>query len=104
MRSAWDSSVRSLARAARDTLHRRRERLSLARRTLESVSPIATLERGYAIVSSGDSGAIVTDARNAPPGTAVDIRLARGGLAATVDASRPPNGERDAKESDPQAR
>ena len=95
---------RSLARAARDTLHRRRERLSLARRTLESVSPIATLERGYAIVSSGDSGAIVTDARNAPPGTAVDIRLARGGLAATVDASGPPNGERDAKESDPQAR
>ena len=95
---------RSLAGTARHTVHRRRERLMLARRTLESVSPIATLERGYAIVSSGDSGAIITDARNAPPGTVVDIRLARGGLAATVDTSRSPNGERGAEESDPQAR
>ena len=68
------------------------------------MSPIATLERGYAIVSSGESGAIVTDARNAPPGTVVDVRLARGGLAATVDTSRPQNGERGAEETDPQAR
>ena len=76
----------------------------LARRTLESVSPIATLERGYAIVSSGDSGAIITDARSAPPGSSVDIRLARGGLAATVESSSPPDGEQSAEESDPQAR
>ena len=95
---------RSLGRAARDALHRRRERLLLARRTLESVSPIATLERGYAIVSSGDSGAIITDARSAPPGSFVDIRLARGGLAATVETSSPPDGEQSAEESDPQAR
>ena len=95
---------RSLGRAARDALHRRRERLLLARRTLESVSPTATLERGYAIVSSGDSGAIITDARSAPPGSSVDIRLARGGLAATVETSSPPDGEQSAEESDPQAR
>ena len=95
---------RSLGRAARDALHRRRERLLLARRTLESVSPTATLERGYAIVSSGDSGAIITDARSAPPGSSVDIRLARGGLAATVETSNPPDGEQSAEESDPQAR
>ena len=85
---------RNLTRAARDTLQRRRERLSLAERTLESVSPMATLERGYAIVSAGDNGAIITDARSAPPGTAVDIRLARGGLAATVEESRSSRPER----------
>ena len=95
---------RNLARAARDTLQRRRERLSLAERTLESVSPLATLERGYAIVSAGDDGAIITDSRSAPPGSAVDIRLARGGLLATVNSSRPPNGKHGAGGSDPEAR
>ena len=95
---------RNLARAARDTLQRRRERLSLAERTLESVSPLATLERGYAIVSAGDNGAIITDSRSAPPGAAVDIRLARGGLSATVNSSRPPNGKHGTGGSDPDAR
>ncbi len=80
---------RSLARAARNTLHSRRERLVLARRTLESVSPVATLQRGYAIVTGGETGAILTDAGAAPPGAAIEIRLARGELSATVDESHP---------------
>ncbi len=83
----------SLARAARDALRKRGERLSLALRTLESVSPIATLERGYAIITSGESGAIISDARSAPRGTRIDIRLARGGLSASVDESRPADTE-----------
>ena len=95
---------RSLARAAGSAISRRRQRLSLAQRALESVSPVATLERGYAIVSSGDGGAIITDARSAPPGTALDIRLARGGLGATVNSSRPPQDESGSGESEPQAR
>ncbi len=79
---------RGLAQAARESLQRRRERLALAQRTLESVSPLATLQRGYAIVTSGEDGGIVMDAQAAPSGTAIDIRLARGGLSATVDESR----------------
>ena len=86
---------RSLARAARNTLHRRGERLVLARRTLESVSPIATLQRGYAIVTGGETGAILTDAGAAPPGAAIEIRLARGELSATVDESHPAGAEED---------
>ena len=86
---------RSLARAAHNTLHRRRERLVLARRTLESVSPIATLQRGYAIVTGGETGAILTDAGAAPPGAAIEIRLARGELSATVDESHPAGAEED---------
>ena len=78
-----------LKRAARDALRRPRERLSLARRALESVSPLATLQRGYAIVTGGETGAILTDARAAPPGAPVQIRLARGELSATVDESHP---------------
>ena len=93
---------RGLERAALDTLERRHQRLSLAARALESVSPTATLRRGYAIVSFGVGGAIVTDARGAPPGTHLDIRLARGGLAATVESSHPPQGKRGADECDMQ--
>ena len=82
-----------LKRAARDALRKPRERLSLARRALESVSPLATLQRGYAIVTGGETGAILTDARAAPPGAAIEIRLAHGELSATVDELHPPVAE-----------
>ena len=80
---------RGLELAMGEVLRRRRERLSLARRTLESVGPTATLQRGYAIVTTGEDGSIVRDARAVAAGVAIDIRLARGGLSATVDKSRP---------------
>ena len=69
-----------------------RLRLDLARRSahlqelaakLSQLSPLRILERGYAIVTK-DSGEIVTDSRDAPPGSDVHIRLAQGGLDATV--------------------
>ncbi len=60
-------------------------RLKLAERALQSVSPLATLERGYAIVSDSDTGRILTDASAAKPGSAITARLALGSLTATVD-------------------
>jgi exodeoxyribonuclease VII large subunit len=69
-----------------------RLRLDLARRSaqlqelsakLSQLSPLRILERGYAIVTK-DSGKIVTDSRDTPPASAVHIRLAKGGLDATV--------------------
>lgn len=83
-----------LKRAARDALRKPRERLSLARRALESVSPLATLQRGYAIVTGAETGAILTDAKAAPPGAAIQIRLARGELSATVEESHALNGRK----------
>ena len=63
-------------------------------RALAPLSPLATLERGYAIVARDDDRTIVTDAANVAAGTALDIRLARGRLkAATTEAApeRPPS-------------
>ena len=80
---------RELERSVLEALRRRRERLSLAQRALESVGPMATLRRGYAIVTAAEDGRLVTDARAASPGAAIDVRLARGELSATVDESRP---------------
>jgi exodeoxyribonuclease VII large subunit len=60
-----------------------RERFERSMRTLNAVSPLATLERGYAIVT--DSGAhVVTDASALAPGTQIEARVARGSVRATV--------------------
>jgi exodeoxyribonuclease VII large subunit len=63
--------------------------LRSAARGLEATSPLATLGRGYAIVSIVESGAVVRDAAEAPPGTEVEARLARGRLRARVLAAKP---------------
>jgi exodeoxyribonuclease VII large subunit len=53
---------------------------------LNAVSPLATLERGYAIVSVA-AGAILRDAADAPPGTQIEARLAHGSVRARVEGA-----------------
>ena len=69
-----------------------RLRLDLARRSaqlqelsakLSQLSPLRILERGYAIVTKGQ-GEIVTDSTEAPAGTELRIRLAKGEVDARV--------------------
>ena len=60
------------------------QRFALARRALHAVSPLATLDRGYALVTRED-GRLLHDAADAPPGTRIEARLGRGRLRATVD-------------------
>ena len=63
------------------------QRLALAARTLDAVSPLATLSRGFSVVSRSDDGAVLRDAAQAPAGTEIEARLARGRLRATVTKS-----------------
>jgi len=60
------------------------QRLALASRTLDAVSPLATLGRGFAVVSRVDDGSLLRDAAQAPAGTEIEARLARGRVRATV--------------------
>ncbi|NBU25743.1 MAG: hypothetical protein EBS39_09030 [Gammaproteobacteria bacterium] len=62
------------------------QRFGLAHRTLHAVSPLATLDRGYALVTRED-GKLLRDAADAPRGTRIEARLGRGRLRATVDAT-----------------
>jgi exodeoxyribonuclease VII large subunit len=57
-------------------------RLAALARALNAVSPLATLDRGYAIVR-GPDGASLHDPAKAPPGSRLRIDLAHGSLAAT---------------------
>jgi exodeoxyribonuclease VII large subunit len=64
-------------------------RARLVERALTALSPLATLERGYAIVSRKDDSTLVTDSGMVSPGSPIDVRLAQGELTATVDSTRP---------------
>jgi exodeoxyribonuclease VII large subunit len=68
-------------------LEHEKSRLELAARALQTVSPLATLERGYSIVTTTD-GDVVTNATTVEPGRKIEVRLAQGELSATVDDSR----------------
>lgn len=61
-----------------------RNQMALAARALEAVSPLATLNRGYAIVSDAQSGAVISHVDAARPGQTVRAQLVDGSLLAEV--------------------
>ncbi|MSQ68502.1 MAG: exodeoxyribonuclease VII large subunit [Gammaproteobacteria bacterium] len=69
-------------------LQRLQARVTAAQRTLHAVSPAATLERGYAIVTQAN-GHIARDASQVAVGAAVHARLARGALVLRVERADP---------------
>jgi len=76
-----------LRHAATGRLAAAAQRLALAQRALNAVSPLATLARGFAIVTRAD-GALLTDATAVAPGAEIEARLARGILLARVTGRR----------------
>lgn len=60
-------------------------RLQSLARSLEAVSPLATVARGYAIVSHAD-GRVVRSASEVAPGERLDARVADGVIAVRVEA------------------
>lgn len=66
-------------------------RLELAMRGLHSVSPLATLERGYAIVEEATTGKVLLSPSDVSPGDDIRARLAHGELIATVKSTEDRN-------------
>jgi exodeoxyribonuclease VII large subunit len=83
LRVRLDAGRRNLAVGIRRRAADARQRLELAARTLQAVSPLATLERGYAIVTV-PAGAVLREAAAVRPGERVGIRLSRGSFSAEV--------------------
>jgi exodeoxyribonuclease VII large subunit len=73
-----------LVASGREQLLRRQNRLTLLARGLHAVSPLATLDRGYAMVTDSQTGQIVTDAGTLKQGDGISARLAVGSIDATV--------------------
>jgi exodeoxyribonuclease VII large subunit len=82
------------ARASIETITRARmeqfgKRLAVAARTLDAVSPLATLERGYAIVTDS-KGTVVTNAQDVRVGQLIDARLTQGSIRARIERATNP--------------
>ncbi len=88
-RERWLRTRDHLQGSIRRYLEQLTNRAALAERALRSLSPEATLERGYAIVSRQDDQSLVTDSASIDTGAGIGVRLARGHLTATVDTSEP---------------
>ena len=77
----------ALGAVARTSLERDRAAFELSAARMNALSPLAVLERGYAICRD-QQGSIVLDALAAPQGSMVNVRLARGALDCRVESSR----------------
>jgi exodeoxyribonuclease VII large subunit len=87
-----EAARRALSAGTRSHLAELRRRFELSARTLHAVSPLATLDRGYAIVADA-SGHVLQDAALLAPGDVVETRLARGRFSATVLATTAESGD-----------
>ena len=65
-------------------LERRRGRWAVAAGSLATVSPLATLARGFAIVRDTD-GALIRSTSQAQPGAAVTVQVSDGVFGARVE-------------------
>src|SRR3569832_1427306 len=77
--------ARCLSQLMKARLQQHRQRRAVLSRTLDTVSPLATLNRGYAIVQHVPNGAIVRDTDAVNIGDRIEARIARGRLICTVD-------------------
>ena len=87
-RPALTNLWQRLQRSGPEAIATPRHRLQLAMRGLHAVSPLATLDRGYAIVEDADSGKVLMRAADATVGADVRTRLAKGELIATVKSKK----------------
>jgi exodeoxyribonuclease VII large subunit len=88
LRPQLTSLSQRLSSSGRNRIAAAGHRLDLAMRGLHSVSPLATLDRGYAIVERADTGKVVLNAAEVAAGDDIRARLAQGELIATVKSTK----------------
>jgi exodeoxyribonuclease VII large subunit len=83
IRSELEAGAAALAAVMRNQLLQNKVRLERMSRALETLSPLAILDRGYALVFN-EAGQLVKDAAQVKPGDPITARVARGELRAVV--------------------
>lgn len=87
MRRERDARVSQLGGAMRNLLLLRRGHLEQLTARLQALSPLAILERGYALVFDA-KGTLIKSPNQAPAGTNINARLAHGRIEATVTSAK----------------
>ena len=88
MRKELDSRTTSLVAVTRNVLLQHRVRSERLQTALESLSPLAILDRGYALVFDAE-GKLLKGVASVNPGDNISARLAHGQLHATVNKKEP---------------
>ncbi len=88
-RARFEAAARTLTRLAPRLTAEGRARLAAQAARLDSLSPLAVLSRGYALVRRKRDGGIVRRADEVAVGEALEVRLAEVDLEATVDLVQP---------------
>ena len=87
MRKELESWTAALVAVTRNVLLQHKVRSERLRTALETLSPLAILDRGYALVFDSD-GKLLKDARKARIGEEISARLAHGIIGATVTGKK----------------
>lgn len=74
-----------LLKAWQRRLTEQRRHLTVAREHLQKLDPLAILNRGYAVATTLPEGVIIRDPAQAPPGSAIRVRVAKGRLDCRVE-------------------
>jgi exodeoxyribonuclease VII large subunit len=83
IRKELDSHVAAMIAATRNQLLQQKAHLDRVTRQIEALSPLAILDRGYALVFDS-SGKLLKDSTAVSPGDEISARLSRGTFTATV--------------------
>ena len=86
IRAELDAGTSAMAAAMRNQLLQNKVRLERMGRALETLSPLAVLQRGYALIFDA-AGNLVKDAADVNPGDTIRARLAQGEIRAAVTAT-----------------
>jgi len=89
-RQRLDDLARALSSHLAHSLAVQGERLASRSRQIVALSPFATLERGYAIVTHQATSRIVASVAQVAAGDALAVRVSDGGFGAAVTNGRPP--------------
>jgi exodeoxyribonuclease VII large subunit len=85
LRSRLETASTDCDTAIASQLQRLRERLAVSAASLDALSPLAVLHRGYAIAQDA-SGKLVSNANQVAVGDEVKVRLAKGRLTTRVES------------------
>ena len=89
IRAQLDAGTTAMASAMRNQLLLNKLRLERAARALEALSPLAILERGYALVFDS-AGHLIKDSAQVNAGDEISARVAQGEIRATVKKPHKP--------------
>lgn len=85
-RAAWQALIQRLGKGMVKRQDRARADLNVLTRSLSNVSPLAVLDRGYAIIKKG--GELIRDYSDVSPGDNVIAQLANGEIHASVTTTQ----------------